>query len=158
MLELNFQREIIELIQNGFSEAEICRAKNVSRNAVRRLIRRVNQKTSPLNLLERLIRIPITEEARYERCPTCGKITFLPCKACLTKQYNQLCETPVEFDVPSDSEFIQTLERAGELFMQNKEQINTLDLRPEEQKRYEQIRRLKELEAEALLQRDSNYF
>ncbi len=145
MLPPELQKLIINLIRNGLSESLIRRHTGVSRNAIRRLLHQVQRGKTPQELLEELIKYPIPEDAPYGRCPTCGNQCYLPCKGCLTKQYNQLCEQPVETESLSESEVLSELAK-----MAKDAVVNTLNLKPAEQKRYEQVRRNRE-QAEAQL-------
>ena len=147
MLLPEIQKRIVKLTRAGMSEAEICRQTGASRNAVRRMMAIARRKPSITKRLARLIQTPVTEQTKFGRCPTCGALCALPCKACLTKQYNELCERPVETESLSESEIIQMLESMGQDLRNRRSAVNTLCLRPAERKRYEVIRRRKEAEA-----------
>lgn len=147
MLLPEVQKKIVRLTRSGMSEAEICRQTGASRNAVRRMMTIARRRPSIEKWLARIIQSPVTEQTKFGRCPTCGALCALPCKACLTKQYNQLCDQPVETESLSESEVIHILESMGQDFRNRRRAVNTLCLRPAEQKRYEVIRRRKEAEA-----------
>ena len=147
MLLPEVQKKIVRLTRSGMSEAEICRQTGASRNAVRRLMKIARRRPSIVQRLAKIIQVPVTEQSVFGRCPTCGALCALPCKACLTKQYNELCEQPVHTESYSESEVIQMLEAAGQSARQGKSDVDTLCLRPAERKRYEVIRRKKEAEA-----------
>ena len=147
MLLPEIQKRIVKLTRAGMSEAEICRQTGASLNAVRRMMAIARRKPSITKRLARLIQTPVTEQTKFGRCPTCGALCALPCKACLTKQYNELCERPVETESLSESEIIQMLESMGQDLRNRRSAVNTLCLRPAERKRYEVIRRRKEAEA-----------
>lgn len=147
MLLPEVQKRIVKLTRAGMSEAEICRQTGASRNAVRRMMAIARRKPSIAKRLARIIQSPVTERSVFGRCPTCGSLCALPCKACLTKQYNQLCDQPVQMESLSESEVIQMLESMGQDRRRRHEAVNTLCLRPAERKRYEAIRRRKEAEA-----------
>ena len=147
MLLPEVQKKIVRLTRSGMSEAGICRQTGVSRNAVRRIMKIARRRPSIAKRLARIIQSPVTEQSVFGRCPTCGALCALPCKACLTKQYNQLCEQPVQTESYSESEVIQMLESMGQDMQSRRRAVNTLCLRPAEQKRYEVIRRRKEAEA-----------
>ena len=155
MLHPVVQKRIVRLSQSGMSEAEICRQTGASRNAVRRMMKIARRRPliamsiakSIAKRLARIIRTPVTDQSVFGRCPTCGALCALPCKACLTKQYNQLCDQPALSESFSESEVIQILESMGQDRRCRHEAVNTLCLRPAERKRYEVIRRQKEKEA-----------
>ena len=147
MLLSEVQKKIVSMTRSGMSEADICRQTGASRNAVRRMMTIARRRPSIEKRLARLIQYPVTEQTKFGRCPTCGALCALPCKACLTKQYNQLCDQPVETESLSESEVIQMLESMGQDQRNNRRTVNTLCLRPAERKRYEVIRRRKEAEA-----------
>lgn len=144
MLLPEIQKKIVKLTRAGMSEAEICRQTGASRNAVRRMMEIARHRPSIAKRLARIIQSPVTEESVFGRCPTCGSLCALPCKACLTKQYNQLCAQPIQTESYSESEVIQMLEAVGQSTRKGKNAVNTLCLRPAERKRYEVIRRRKE--------------
>ena len=147
MLLPEVQKKIVRLTRSGMSEAEICRQTGASHNAVRRMMKIARRRPSIVQHLARIIQTPVTEQSVFGRCPTCGALCALPCKACLTKQYNQLCDQPVETESYSESEVIQMLESMGQDIRNQRSAFNTLCLRPAERKRYEVIRRRKEVEA-----------
>ena len=147
MLLPEVQKKIVRLTRSGMSEAEICRQTGASRNAVRRMMKIARRRPSLAKRLAKIIQSPVTEQSVFGRCPTCGALCALPCKACLTKQYNQLCESPVQTESYSESDVIQFLESMGQDLRNRRRAVNTLCLRPAEQKRYEVIRRRKEAEA-----------
>ena len=147
MLLPEVQKKIVRLTRSGMSEAEICRQTGASHNAVRRMMKIARRRPSIVQRLARIIQTPVTEQSVFGRCPTCGALCALPCKACLTKQYNQLCDQPVETESYSESEVIQMLELMGQDMHNSRCDVNTLCLRPAERKRYEVIRRRKEAEA-----------
>lgn len=147
MLLPEIQKKIVKLTRAGMSEAEICRQTGASRNAVRRMMAIARRRPSIAQRLAKIIQSPVTEQSKFGRCPTCGALCALPCKACLTKQYNQLCDQPVETESYSESEVIHMLESMGQDRRKSRTAVNTLCLRPAERKRYEVIRRRKEAEA-----------
>lgn len=147
MLLPEVQKKIVRLTRSGMSETEICQQTGASRKAVRRMMTIVQRRPSIAQRLAKIIQAPVTEHSVFGRCPTCGALCALPCKACLTKQYNQLCETPVQTESYSESEVIHMLESMGQDFRNRRRAVNTLCLRPAEQKRYEVIHRRKEAEA-----------
>lgn len=147
MLLPEIQKKIVSLTRSGMSEAEICRLTGTSRNAVRRIMKIARRRPSIAKRLVKIIQSPVTEQTKFGRCPTCGVLCALPCKACLTKQYNQLCDQPIEMESLSESEVIQTLESMRQEKSCRRDVVNTLCLRPAERKRYEVIRRRKEAEA-----------
>ena len=147
MLLPEVQKKIVILTRSGMSETEICRQTGASRKAVRRMMTIVQRRPSIAQRLARIIQAPVTEQSVFGRCPTCGALCALPCKTCLTKQYNQLCDQPVMSESFSESEVIQLLESMGQRRRLRHEAVNTLCLRPAERKRYEVIRRRKEAEA-----------
>lgn len=147
MLLPEIQKRIVKLTRAGMSEAEICRQTGASRNAVRRMMEIARRRPSVAKRLAKIIQSPVTEQSVFGRCPTCGAICALPCKACLTKQYNELCERPVHTESYSESEVIQILESVRQSKRKGEISVNTLCLRPAERKRYEVIRRKKEAEA-----------
>ena len=147
MLLPEVQKKIVRLTRSGMSEAEICRQTGASHNAVRRMMKIARRRPSIAQRLAKIIQAPVTESSVFGRCPTCGALCALPCKACLTKQYNQLCDQPVETESYSESEVIHMLESMGQKQRNRKDVVNTLCLRPAERKRYEVIRRRKEAEA-----------
>ena len=148
MLLPEVQKKIVRLTRSGMSEAEICRQTGASRNAVRRIMKIARRRPSIAKRLAKIIQTPVTEQSVFGRCPTCGALCALPCKACLTRQYNQLCKRPAQMESYSELEVIQMLELMGQSKNNdNAVSINTLCLRPAEQKRYEVIRRRKEAEA-----------
>ena len=147
MLLPEVQKKIVILTRSGMSEAEICRQTGASRNAVRRMMTIARRRPTVAKRLARIIQLSVTEKTVIGRCPTCGALCALPCKACLTKQYNELCERPVHTESYSESEVIQMLESVGQSARQRKIAVNTLCLRPAERKRYEIIRRKKDAEA-----------
>ena len=147
MLLPEIQKKIVKLTRAGMSEAEICRQTGASRNAVRRMMSIARRRPSIVKRLARIIQSPVTEKSVFGRCPTCGSLCALPCKACLTKQYNQLCDQPIQTESYSESEVIEMLESIGQSRRKGEDAVNTLCLRPAEQKRYEIIRRRKEAEA-----------
>lgn len=147
MLLPEIQKRIVKLTRAGMSEAEICRQTGASRNAVRRIMKIARRKPTIAKRLARIIQAPVTEQSVFGRCPTCGVLCSLPCKACLTKQYNQLCDQPVQMESLSESEVIHMLESMGQDLRSRRKAVNTLCLRPAERKRYEVIRRQKEAEA-----------
>lgn len=147
MLLPEIQKKIVSMTRSGMSEAEICRQTGASRNAVRRMMKIARRRPSIEKRLARIIQSPVTEQTKFGRCPTCGALCALPCKACLTKQYNQLCDQPIETESLSESEVIQALESMGKDQRNRLNAVNTLCLRPAERKRYEVIRRRKEAEA-----------
>ena len=147
MLLPEIQKKIVRLTRSGMSEAEICRQTGASRKAVRRMMAIAQRRPSIAKRLARIIQSPVTEQTKFGRCPTCGALCALPCKVCLTKQYNQLCETPVQTESYSESDIIQLLESMGQDLRNRRRSVNTLCLRPAERKRYEIIRRKKEAEA-----------
>ena len=147
MLLPEIQKKIVSMTRSGMSEAEICRQTGASRNAVRRMMKIARRRPSIEKRLARIIQSPVTEQTKFGRCPTCGALCALPCKACLTEQYNQLCDQPIETESLSESELIPSLE-----YMRQDQQnrLNAdimLCLRPAQRKRYEVIRRRKEAEA-----------
>ena len=147
MLLPEVQKKIVNLTKSGMSETEICQQTGASRKAVRRLMTIVQRRPSIAKRLARIIQSPVTEQTKFGRCPTCGVLCALPCKACLTKQYNQLCDQPFEMESLSESEVLQTLKSMGQNQRNRRRAVNTLCLRPSERKRYEVIRRRKEAEA-----------
>ena len=147
MLLPEVKKKIVRLTKSGMSETEICRQTGASRNAVRRMMTIVQRGPSIAQRLAKIIQAPVTEHTKFGRCPTCGALCALPCKACLTKQYNQLCDQPVETESYSESEVIQMLQSMGQDQRNRRDVVNTLCLRPAERKRYEVIRRRKEAEA-----------
>ena len=147
MLLPEVQKKIVTMTKAGMSEAEICRQTGASRKAVRRMMTIVRRRPSIAKRLAKIIQSPVTEQTAFGRCPTCGALCALPCKACLTKQYNQLCDQPVQTESYSESEVIQILELMGQSRLNRRRAVNTLSLRPAERKRYEVIRRRKEAEA-----------
>ena len=147
MLLPEVQKKIVRLTRSGMSETEICRQTGASRSAVRRLMKIAHRRPSIANRLAKIIQAPVTEQTKFGRCPTYGALCALPCKACLTKQYNELCDQPVQTESYSESEVIQALESMGQDRRNRRCDVNTLCLRPAERKRYEVIRRRKEAEA-----------
>lgn len=147
MLHPEIQKRIVKLTRAGMSEAEICRQTGASRNAVRRMMSIARRRPSVAKRLAKIIQTPVTEKSVTGRCPTCGALCALPCKACLTKQYNLLCKQPVQTESYSESEVIQMLESMGQDKRDRRNAVNTLCLRPAERKRYEVIRRRKEAQA-----------
>ena len=147
MLLPEVQKKIVRLTKSGMSEAEICRQTGASRNAVRRMMKIARRRPSIAKRLAKIIQSPVTEQTKFGRCPTCGALCALPCKACLTKQYNELCDQPVQTESYSESEVIQALELLGQDRRNSRCAVNTLCLRPAERKRYEVISRQKEAEA-----------
>ncbi len=147
MLLPEVQRKIVRLTKSGMAETEICRQTGSSRKAVRRIMAITQRRPSIAQRLAKIIQAPVTEHSVFGRCPTCGALCALPCKACLTKQYNQLCESPVQTESYSESDVIQLLESMGQDLRSRRRSVNTLCLRPAEQKRYEVIHRRKEAEA-----------
>ncbi|MBR5160992.1 MAG: sigma-70 region 4 domain-containing protein [Thermoguttaceae bacterium] len=147
MLLPEVQRKIVRLTRSGMSEAEICRQTGASRNAVRRMMKIARRRPSVAQRLAKIIQTPVTEQTKFGRCPTCGALCALPCKVCLTKQYNELCDQPVRTDSYSESDVIQLLESMGQDLRSRRRAVNTLCLRPAERKRYEVIHRRKEAEA-----------
>ena len=147
MLLPEIQKRIVKLTRARMSEAEICRQTGASHNAVRRMMKIARRRPSIVQRLAKIIQAPVTEQSVFGRCPTCGALCALPCKVCLTKQYNELCEQPVHTESCSESEVIQMLESVGQSASQGKVAVDTPCLRPAERKRYEVIRRRKEAEA-----------
>ena len=122
MLSEELQNKILRLIECGTPEADICRKLEVSRNAVRRLMKK--DKKSVLIRRFALLLKSLTYKTKVGRCPTCGMKCYLPCKSCLMKQYDMLLSISTEEEQSVDE--------------------CKLELKPKEQKRYEEIRKNRE--------------
>lgn len=122
MLSEQLQKEILRLIECGMREVDICRKLHVSRNAVRRLMKKDKNSIVIRRFAELLT--SLNYKTIVGRCPTCGTKCSLPCKSCLMKQFVMLQ------NASSEGEKLET-------------ECN-LELRPAEQKRYEEIRKKRE--------------
>ena len=103
--------EIKLLTLHGVHEAEIVRRTGKSRNAVRRIMAQVQQrkKRTPKDKLASLIKYRLTPDTPSGRCPLCQQVVFLPCKACLTRMYDALCDEPAAPVNPLETMSIDTL-------------------------------------------------
>lgn len=126
MLSEELKKEILSMAENGEKESDICRKLNVSRGRVRRLIS--NEQTVVIRRLAKLLVTP-SKNTKVGRCPTCGVKCVLPCKTCLLKQYSILLSNPQdESETQNNNDSIQ---------------MNNLNLKPGDQKRYEEIRQMR---------------
>lgn len=137
MITRSDEKQIIKMTRQGMSEAQIVRETGYSRNCVRRVMKIGRHRKTLAEKLAIIIRYKIDSNTIYGTCPTCRKQVALPCKACLTKQYNTLCEKPVQVDPISDDDASIMLN----LMDKNNFQAvsNCLDLRPRELKRYKKV-------------------
>lgn len=137
MISRSDEERIIRMTRQGMSEAQIVRETGYSRNCVRRVMKIGRHRKTLAEKLAIIIRYKIDSNTIYGTCPTCRKQVALPCKACLTKQYNTLCEKPVQVDPISDDDASIMLN----LMDKNNFQAvsNCLDLRPRELKRYKKV-------------------
>lgn len=138
------------LTLQGVSEAEIVRRTGKSRNSVRRWMQKARQTANktPKDKLASLIRYKITPSTPSGRCPLCQRVVYLPCKACLTRIYDALCDKPAApvnpLEITSIDTLFSNIDATREQFQ------NTLELRPAERKRYEKIKRRKDQENQKL--------
>lgn len=148
MISKNEELEIIQYIRTGKSQAETVRKFGRSRNMVRRLMhiaRKIElqkQSLSSREILQYLIQQPINEKEKPHRCPTCGKMVYLPCRSCLIEQWEKL--TNEKF---TNNPALETPERENEILSEVVKNgiICELDLKPAEFERYKKIREWREM-------------
>lgn len=97
MLSSIQQREVLYLLAQGRSDAEVARLTGVSRNAVRRLhkLQRVQNRYHPTHNCQEGVEVCFSyllqvETGKEGRCPTCGEKVSFPCHSCLLAQYSKV--------------------------------------------------------------------
>lgn len=148
MISKKEELEIIQYIRTGKSQAETVRKFGRSRNMVRRIMhiaRKIElqkQSLSSREILQYLIQQPINEKEKPHRCPTCGKMVYLPCRSCLIEQWEKM--TNEKF---SNNPALETPEKENEILKEvvSNGIICELDLKPAEYERYKKIREWREM-------------